>query len=131
MRKKGRKTMTTTTQTKQLFSHALQAGYKAIADEAITTAEGSDAVDLFAATAALEAWFTAHEEDKIHTRAMRRSRKVIDTLTAGVYGGWVLRWKPSARMVPDLASIAATYERLGLGEVPMKLCADSLEVEKA
>jgi hypothetical protein len=118
-----------------LFSDALQAGYRAAASAPTTVREPGPAAeletDVFAAAAALGAWFEANEQSKVCDRDKRRARKLIDTLTAGVYGGWVLRWKPSARMTPDLEAIAETYRRLGLGEVPMRQCADSLGVEKA
>jgi hypothetical protein len=118
-----------------LFSDAYQAGYRAAVDTSTPVLEPETATapetDVFAAAAALGAWFEANEASKVCDRDKRRARKLIDTLAAGVYGGWVLRWKPSVRMTPDLEAIAETYRRLGLGEVPMRQCADSLGVEKA
>jgi hypothetical protein len=113
-----------------VFSDALQFGYRAVVDAVVAPPVAEPEVDVFAAASALAAWHDANEDVKELTRTMRRSRKLIDTLTTGVYGGWILKWKPSTRQTPDLEAIAETYRRLGLGAVPMKDCADSISVEK-
>src|SRR5690349_14741923 len=108
-----------------LFSDALQAGYKAVATDAAFTpvlepeTEAVPEVDVLVAAAALEAYYTAGEKEKECARDKRRAKKVVATLAGGVYGGWLLRWKPSARETPDLEAIAQTYLRLGLGKIPM------------
>lgn len=63
-------------------------------------------------------------------RAKRKSRKLLDRLPAGTYGGWLIRRIPSNKQTPDLVAIRATYERLGLGDVPMRTVAPSLRVER-
>jgi len=63
-------------------------------------------------------------------RAKRKHRKLIDRLPSGVYGQWVVRRVASSRQTPDLVAIRATYERLGLGDVPMRDTAPSLRVER-
>lgn len=124
-----------------LLKAAFKAGHAALADD-LTLADlvaTDDAVaadeaaveDLFAAAEALGAYFEANEQVKALNRDKNRAKKLIRTLKAGVYGGWRLTWKPTARETPDLEAIRATYARLGLGEVPMVPCADSIEVTKA
>ncbi|MFF1702487.1 hypothetical protein [Streptomyces sp. NPDC058252] len=63
-------------------------------------------------------------------RGKRASKKILDRLPAGVYGAWKVFRTPSSPQTPDLAAITATYKELGLGPVPMKDCAPSLEVER-
>lgn len=62
-------------------------------------------------------------------RGKRAAKKVLDKLPAGIYGRFRIFRTPSSRQTPDLATITATYKRLGLGPVPMKPCAPSLKVE--
>lgn len=63
-------------------------------------------------------------------RAKRKHRKLLDRLPAGTYGQWIVRRVASSRQTPDLVAIRATYERLGLGDVPMRDTAPSLRVER-
>ncbi|MEU1515544.1 hypothetical protein ABZ490_25910 [Streptomyces sp. NPDC005811] len=63
-------------------------------------------------------------------RAKRKARKLLDRLPAGRYGQWLIRRVESSRETPDLVAIRATYERLGLGDVPMRRVAPSLKVER-
>lgn len=100
-------------------------------EDPAATADETAIEDLFAASEALGAYFEANEDVKELERTKRRAKKLIKTLKAGVYGGWRLNWKPTARETPDLEQIRATYKRLGLGDVPMIPCADSIEVTKA
>lgn len=64
-------------------------------------------------------------------RAKRKYRKLLDRLPSGVYGSFQVSRVPSGRQTPDLVAIRATYERLGLGDVPMRDTAPSLRVERA
>jgi hypothetical protein len=88
-------------------------------------------VDQAAVEAALGAWYEANEAKKSADKIVRRERKVFDGLPARVYGKWRLLWKPTAREVPDMDAIKAIFEAHGLGEVPMKPCADSPQVTLA
>lgn len=63
-------------------------------------------------------------------RAKRKYRKLLDRLPSGQYGGWLVRRVASSRQTPDLVAIRATYERLGLGAIPMRDAAPSLRVER-
>lgn len=63
-------------------------------------------------------------------RAKRKHRKILDRLPSGAYGQWLVRRVASSRQTPDLVAIRATYERLGLGDVPMRDTAPSLRVER-
>lgn len=125
-----------------LLKAAFQAGASAMADdltladliatqEEAVVADETSMEDLFAAAEALGAYFEANEQVKALNRDKNRAKKLIKTLKAGVYGGWRLNWKPTVRETPDLEQIRATYKRLGLGDVPMIPCADSIEVTKA
>lgn len=64
-------------------------------------------------------------------RAKRKARKLIDRLPSGTYGQWDIFRVQSSRQTPDLVAIRATYERLGLGDVPMRDTAPSLKIERA
>lgn len=64
-------------------------------------------------------------------RAKRKHRKLLDRLPAGRYGAWFVERVVSSRETPDLVAIRATYERLGLGDVPMRQVAPSLKVRRA
>lgn len=64
-------------------------------------------------------------------RGKRKARKLLDRLPAGRYGAWTVERVPSSRQTPDLEAIRATYQRLGLGDVPMRTCAPSLRVTRA
>lgn len=63
-------------------------------------------------------------------RAKRKYRKLLDRLPSGRYGQWLVRRIASNKQTPDLVAIRATYERLGLGDVPMRTVAPSLRVER-
>jgi hypothetical protein len=115
--------------TDELGSSAYRAGYQAVTQAAPAKTTLSDPeVDLFAATAALKAYYEAGAVIREADRDKRRAKKAIEALKAGIYGGWLLRWKPSTRQVVDLEAVTETYRRLGLGPVPMRNCADSLDV---
>jgi hypothetical protein len=117
--------------TSDLDSAAYVAGYKAVTEApAVEVMHTDPEVDLFAAAAALKAYYDASAALRAADRDKRRAKKVIAALKAGIYGGWLLRWKPSTKQVVDLEAVAETYRRLNLGPVPMKTCADSLDVEK-
>lgn len=88
-------------------------------------------VDEVAVAAALGAFFEASERAKSADRDKRKHRKVFEGLPGRIYGAWRLAWKPATRKVPDLDAITAIFEDNGLGEVPMKLVSDSVEVTKA
>jgi hypothetical protein len=113
-----------------VFSDAVSfdAGYKAVTEAVTVTAPDEPETDLFAAAAVLGAYYHANEASKELARTMRRSKKTIAVLKAGVYGGWKLAWKPSTRETPDMAAIEETYRRLSLGPVPMKPVANSIEI---
>jgi len=64
-------------------------------------------------------------------RAKRAARKVLDRLPAGTYGTWIVERATSNRQTADLDAIRATYKRLGLGPVPMKVNSPSLKVRRA
>ncbi|MFF4836552.1 hypothetical protein [Streptomyces sp. NPDC001315] len=107
--------------------------------ESIETETAPDPTDVYAAdelpeieaieTAAAE-YADAADQARTADRAKRKSRKLLDRLPAGLYGGWLVSRTPSSRQTADLDSIRATYERLGLGPVPMKQSAPSLKVER-
>ena len=80
-------------------------------------------------TAAAE-YATAADQYRAANRAKRKTRKLLDRLPAGLYGGWLVSRTPSSRQTADLDAIRATYQRLGLGDVPMKTSAPSLKVER-
>lgn len=80
-------------------------------------------------TAAAE-YAAAADQARTADRAKRKSRKLLDRLPAGLYGGWLVSRTPSSRQTADLDAIRATYQRLGLGDVPMKTSAPSLKVER-
>lgn len=63
-------------------------------------------------------------------RAKRASRKLLDRLPAGRYGGYHVERVPSGREVADLDAIRKTFAAYGLGPVPMKITADSLKVTR-
>ncbi|MEZ3182976.1 hypothetical protein KYY02_31250 [Streptomyces pimonensis] len=73
----------------------------------------------------------ATDQTRAGDRGKRKARKILDRLPAGRYGGWIVERVPSSRQTPDLEAIRATYQRLGLGEVPMRTCAPSLRVTAA
>ncbi|MER5473710.1 hypothetical protein [Streptomyces sp. NPDC002685] len=107
--------------------------------EDIATETAPDPTDVYAAdelpeveaieTAAAE-YAVAADQARTADRAKRKSRKLLDRLPAGLYGGWLVSRTPSSRQTADLDAIRATYERLGLGDVPMKQSAPSLKVER-
>ncbi|WP_327402012.1 hypothetical protein OG194_18930 [Streptomyces sp. NBC_01288] len=72
----------------------------------------------------------AADQARAADRAKRKARKLLDRLPAGRYGQWLIRRIESSRETPDLVAIRATYERLGLGDVPMRKVAPSLRVER-
>lgn len=71
----------------------------------------------------------ASDSARAADRAKRKHRRLLDKVPAGRYGQWLIRRVESSRVTPDLVAIRATYERLGLGEVPMRKVAPSLRVE--
>lgn len=73
----------------------------------------------------------AADQTRAGDRGKRKARKVLDRLPAGRYGGWIVERVPSSRQTPDLEAIRATYQRFGLGDVPMRTCAPSLRVTAA
>lgn len=81
------------------------------------------------ATAAAD-YDEAADQARAADRAKRKARKLLDRLPAGRYGQWLIRRIESSRETPDLVAIRATYERLGLGDVPMRKVAPSLRVER-
>lgn len=107
--------------------------------ESIETETAPDPTDVYEAdelpeveaieTAAAE-FAAAADQARTADRAKRKTRKVLDRLPAGLYGGWLVSRTPSSRQTADLDAIRATYERLGLGPVPMKQSAPSLKVER-
>lgn len=64
-------------------------------------------------------------------RAKRKHKKILDRLPAGRYGNWIVERVASNRQVVDIEAVRATYERLGLGPVPMRTPAPSLKVKPA
>ncbi|MEV5792647.1 hypothetical protein [Streptomyces sp. NPDC052192] len=107
--------------------------------ETIETETAPDPADAYAAdelpdvetieTAAAD-FAAAADQYRAADRAKRKTRKVLDRLPAGLYGGWLVSRTPSSRQTADLDAIRATYQRLGLGDVPMKTSAPSLKVER-
>ncbi|MFE9880453.1 hypothetical protein [Streptomyces sp. NPDC005784] len=107
--------------------------------ETIETETAPDPASVYAAdelpeveaieTAAAE-FAAAADQARTADRAKRKTRKLLDRLPAGLYGGWLVSRTPSSRQTADLEAIRATYERLGLGPVPMKQSAPSLKVER-
>lgn len=64
-------------------------------------------------------------------REKRAAKKILDRVTAGLYGVWRVERVTSSRQVADLEAIRATYKRLGLGPVPMRTAAPSLKITLA
>lgn len=64
-------------------------------------------------------------------REKRAAKKILDRVTAGLYGPWRVERVASSRQVADLEAIRATYKRLGLGPVPMRTAAPSLKISLA
>jgi hypothetical protein len=107
--------------------------------EAPAVVEAPDPAGLYAAdemptVEAIEAaaadYDEAADQARAADRAKRKARKLLDRLPAGRYGAWLIRRVESSRETPDLVAIRATYERLGLGDVPMRKVAPSLKVER-
>jgi hypothetical protein len=78
-------------------------------------------------TAAL-AWSEARKTKNKADAIMRKHRKVLDRTEAGAYGDVTISWVPSNKEVPDMDLIEAVFKKHGLGLIPMKACADSLQV---
>lgn len=107
--------------------------------ETVETETAPDPTDAYSAdelpegeaieTAAAE-YAAAADQARTADRAKRKSRKLLDRLPTGLYGGWLVSRTPSSRQTADLDAIRATYKRLGLGDVPMKQSAPSLKVER-
>ncbi|GAB2966204.1 hypothetical protein [Streptomyces heilongjiangensis] len=97
--------------------------------EGVFTPEEMPGVEEVEATAA--AYNTACDAGRAADRGKREARKLLDRLPAGVYGRVTVERTPSSRTTADLDSIRATYERLGLGPVPMRTCAPSLRITEA
>ncbi|MFE7620944.1 hypothetical protein [Streptomyces sp. NPDC057496] len=70
----------------------------------------------------------AADQARAADRAKRKSKKVLGRLPAGLYGRWEVERVQSSRVIADLDLIRATYDRLGLGPVPMRPVAPSLRV---
>ena len=82
--------------------------------------------------AAAEEFFRASEQARAADRARRAARKLLDRLpAAGRYGAWDVERAPSGRQTPDLVAIRETYQRLGLGDLPMRDSAPALRVTLA
>ncbi|WP_138895806.1 hypothetical protein [Streptomyces chryseus] len=93
----------------------------------VFTADEMPAAEVIEAAAA--GYAEAADAGRAADRAKRKTRKTLDRLPAGLYGGrWLVERVASSRQTPDLESIRATYQRLGLGDVPMRTCAASLRV---
>ncbi|WP_322766502.1 hypothetical protein [Frankia sp. Cr1] len=73
----------------------------------------------------------AADEARAADRTRRRAKKILDRLPAGLYGAWLVERVESNRLVADLDAVRATYQRLGLGDVPVKACAPGLRVSRA
>lgn len=119
-----------------IFSHAFQAGMQAaqaIDVSDLVEAPAEPQVDMLAAVGALGAYYEANELKRKGTRDGNKARKVIDSLSEGVYGVWKLVWSPNPdREELDMEAIEALYGKLGI-PVPYKAkpIAPSLKVEKA
>jgi len=90
-----------------------------------------DMPDVEIIEAAARTYDRAVVEARRADRGKRAAKKLLDRLPAGLYGTWAISRKESTRKVVDLEAVAATYKRLGLGPVPMKVCAASLVVAYA
>ncbi|MFE1576243.1 hypothetical protein [Streptomyces fradiae] len=80
---------------------------------------------------AAAAYSVAADQARAADRSKRQTKKVLGRLPAGLYGRFLVERVRTSRQTPDLESIRATYERLGLGPVPMKDCAASLRITEA
>jgi hypothetical protein len=74
------------------------------------------------------AYTEAADKARSADRAKRKARQLLGRLPAGIYGGWIVDWVESSRLTPDLDAIRATYEAHGLGPVPMRTVAASLQI---
>ncbi len=81
--------------------------------------------------AAAASYDAAADQARAADRAKRKSRKLLDRLPAGTYGGWIVRRVTSNRQTVDLDKVRAIFEQHGLGDVPMRDNAPSLRVERA
>jgi hypothetical protein len=80
--------------------------------------------------AAASMYFRAADQARTADRAKRKARKLLDLLPVGRYGAWDITRESTGRQTADLDEIRATYQRLGLGPVPMKAAAPSLKVAR-
>jgi hypothetical protein len=71
----------------------------------------------------------ANDNARRADRSKRAAKKILTRLPSGIYSGWKVYRKPSARMTPDLEAIGRILREHGIREIPMKPCADSLVVE--
>ncbi|MDV9190945.1 hypothetical protein R6L23_22485 [Streptomyces sp. SR27] len=92
-------------------------------DEEMPTAEAIEE--------AAAAYTEAADQARAADRRKRQAKKVLGRLPAGLYGRFLVERTRTSRQTPDLESIRATYQRLGLGPVPMKDCAASLRITEA
>lgn len=107
--------------------------------QALETIEAPDPAGLYEAdempeladieTAAAD-YDKAADQARTADRAKRKSRKLLDRLPAGTYGGWLVRRVASNRQTVDLEAVRRIFKEHGLGDVPMRDNAPSLRVER-
>ncbi len=62
-------------------------------------------------------------------RGKRAAKRILGRLPSGIYGRYKIWRKPTARQTPDLPAIQKIFKAHGLGDVPMRATAPSLQVE--
>jgi hypothetical protein len=79
--------------------------------------------------AAAEFWRAA-DAARAAERSKRRTKKILDRLTNGTYGGWTVERTESSRSTVDLDAVRKIFRQHGLGPVPMKASAPSLRISR-
>lgn len=80
--------------------------------------------------AAAQEFWRAADAVRAGERTKRRTRKILDRLQSGTYGGWTVERTESSRSTVDLDAVRKIFREHGLGPVPMKASAPSLRITR-
>lgn len=80
--------------------------------------------------AAAQEFWRAADQARAAERTKRRTKKILDRLTTGTYGGWTVERTESSRSTVDLDAVRKIFREHGLGPVPMKASAPSLRINR-
>lgn len=80
--------------------------------------------------AAAQEFWRAADQARAAERTKRRTKKILDRLTNGTYGGWSVERTESSRSTVDLDQVRKIFREHGLGPVPMKASAPSLRISR-